>query len=312
MSLRIVYFGDSQSVFSSRHLAALLAAPCRLVGVVDAPPRQQVSTNPLPSGHVDIVGEARALAVPVFRPARTDDPDFVAALRELAPDLFIAAGYGLILKTEVLAVPRLLAANFHASLLPHYRGRHPVFWTLRGGERWAGLTVHAIDRGIDTGDILYQVKVRTRREDTVAALYERIMERSVALVSRLLQDAEQRRVPRRPQPAGQGSTFSFVTEEDFRIHWSWPAERIRRFITMTPGKCFADTPAGRVHFVDAQTAAGQPGVAAGVVVALGRRRATVAAGQGAVSLGGVRPAHGAGTSMAELCRTWGIGVGQVL
>lgn len=312
MSLRIVFLGDSQSVFSSRHFAALMASPCCLVGVVDAPPRQQVSTNRLPQGLRNIVDEANALNVPVFCPARADDRTFLAGLRELAPDLFIAAGYGLILRREVLAMPRLLAANFHASLLPLYRGRHPVFWTLRGDERWAGLTVHAVDPGIDTGDILYQVKVRTRRNDTVAALYERIMARSVALVAKLLQDAEQGTVPRRPQTAGQGSYFSFVTEEDFRLHWSWPAGRVRRHITMTPGKCYAETPGGRVYFVDANLAARQPAAAPGVVVALGRRRAAIATGQGAVSLGGVRLDDGAETSMAELCRRWGIGVGATL
>jgi methionyl-tRNA formyltransferase len=312
MTLRIVFFGDSQSVFSSRHFGALQEAPCRLVGVVDAPPRQRLSTNPLPPGLPNFGDAARATGIPVFEPARTDDPEFVAAVRALAPDLFVAAGYGLILKPKLLEVPRLVAANFHASLLPHYRGRHPVFWTLRAGERWAGLTVHAIDAGIDTGDILYQVKVRTRRDDTVAALYERIMDRSVGLVPRLLHDAGRGAMPRRPQAAGEGSYFSRTTEEDFRIHWSWPAERIRRHITVTPGKCFADTPAGRVYLVDARLATRQKEAAPGVVVALGRQRATVAAGEGAVSLGSLRLADGAQMPMAKLCRRWRIAVGATL
>ena len=95
-----------------------------------------------------------------------------------------------LLKAEILAVPRLLAANFHASLLPAYRGKHPLFWALRNGERWTGLTVHVMDGGLDTGDILYQVRVRTRRDDTVASLYDRVIGRSLPLVGRLIADAE--------------------------------------------------------------------------------------------------------------------------
>ncbi len=73
----------------------------------------------------------------------------------LCPDMFVAVGYTDLLRAPLLAVPRILAANFHASLLPAYRGRHPVFWALRHGERWAGLTVHVMDEGFDTGDVLY-------------------------------------------------------------------------------------------------------------------------------------------------------------
>ena len=58
-------------------------------------------------------------------------------------------------------LPKLVAANFHASLLPAYRGKHPLFWALRHGELWTGLTVHVMAPGFDTGEILYQIRVRT-------------------------------------------------------------------------------------------------------------------------------------------------------
>ncbi len=252
MALQVVFFGNSASTFSARHFAALQAAPCALAAVVDVPPAKSGTTNPLPPDLPNFVEAARQRGVPCFEPASASDPASVAALRRLEPDLFVSAGYALILKNELLGVPRLLAANFHASLLPDYRGKHPVFWTLRGGERWAGLTVHAMDPGIDTGDILYQVKVRTRRDDTVATLYERIMERSIELVSRLVADATRGDIPRRPQPQGSGAYFSSTTDADFCIDWTWPAEKIRHTINMTPGQCFAEVHGQRIHLAGAQ------------------------------------------------------------
>ena len=312
MTLRTVFFGNSESVFSSRHFAALLEAPCQLVGVVDVEPSRRLSTNPLPPGLPDFVDVARERGVPCFEPPGTSDPELLAGLGALEPDVFIAVGYALILSPEALELPRLLAANFHASLLPAYRGKHPVFWTLRGGERWAGLTVHAMDKGIDTGDILYQVRLRTRRDDTVAALYDRIMDRSVALVGRLLHDAGRGAIPRRPQPPGEGGYFSSTTEEDFRIRWTWPSERIRRHITMTPGKCFAGVGGGRVYLGDARRVDLRSAARPGETIAVGRSRCMVAAGEGAVSLGWARPEGGDPQSMAALCRQRGLAPGDML
>jgi methionyl-tRNA formyltransferase len=312
MPLRIVFFGNSESTFTSRHFQPLVDAGHELVAVVDVPAERRHSTNPLPPGLPNFVHVARERNIPALEPTAARDPSFAHSLRALSPDLFVAVGYALILPRDLLALPRLLVANFHASLLPAYRGKHPVFWTLRSGERWGGLTVHAMDRGIDTGDILYQVRVRTRRDDTVAALYDRIMDRSVPLVGRLLRDAEGGNILRRPQPSGEDSYFSSTTNEDFRIHWDWPAERIRRYITMTPGKCYADLSGGRVFFLDAERQSPSQVTSPGCILAIGRSRCTVAAGQGAVSLRRVSTSDVREQSMAALCRRRGLAAGDSL
>ena len=97
MSLRTVFFGNSESIFSSRHFAALLEANCHLVGVVDVEPGRRLSTNPLPPGLPDFVDAARERGVRCFEPASTRYPAWLAAMDALEPDLFIAVGYALIL-----------------------------------------------------------------------------------------------------------------------------------------------------------------------------------------------------------------------
>jgi methionyl-tRNA formyltransferase len=282
------------------------------VAVVDVPPAWRDSTNPLPAGLPNIAQVAGQRGIPVFSPTSPNDPDFVEQMRALAPDLFLAIGYSLILKPAILAVPKLLAANFHASLLPHYRGKHPVFWTLRGGERWAGLTVHVMDPGIDTGDIIYQVKVRTRRDDTVPTLYERIMDRSLGLIGRLVADAQNGKIPRRPQAAGEGSYFSSTSEEDFRLDWTWPTEQLRRQIAMTPGQCFATAAGHRLYLSQAGKARDEGAGAPGTLLKLGRTRCLVATGDGALWIGRARREGGQVQPMAPLCRRLGLKVGDRL
>jgi len=298
----VIFWGNSQSTFTAQHFEALTDTRCDLVGVVDVPPAKRNTTNPLPDDLPNFVDEARRRDIKTFEPSNLKDPAFIATVHKLKPDLFIAAGYALILSKEVLGIPRLLAANFHASLLPDYRGKHPVFWTLRGGEKWAGLTVHVMDAGIDTGDVIYQVKVRTRRDDTVAALYDRIMDRSVGLVGRLVADAINGRIPRRPQPVNKGSYYSSTSEEDFFLDWNWPAEKIRRYITITPGKCFSKVGNLRVYFFNARIEKKPETVPPGTVLQFGRRRATVATGQGAVSSSLIRVEGGDINSFATFCR----------
>jgi methionyl-tRNA formyltransferase len=229
-------------------------------------------------------------------------------MRGLRPDLFLAVGYLYRFREDLLAAPRLLAANFHASLLPAFRGLHPVFWTLRGGEPWGGLTVHVIDEGLDTGDILYQVHLRTRREDSVGSLYDRIMDRSVGLVERLITDAEAGTLCRRPQGATGVSYHSSVGEEDFRIDWRRDAEQLRRWICATPDRCFCDVGDERVYFAKAELdndAHAEPGT----LIRIGRRRCTITAGRGAVSVGQMRTQEEE-LPAADWCRKRGLRVGE--
>jgi len=312
MTISVVFWGNSQSLFSGRHFQALLATPCRLAAVVDVPPKGQDSTNPLPEGVPDFVDTADKMGISALAPDDPADPGFLAQLWFLAPDMFLAAGYSQILKPPTLAIPHLAAVNFHASLLPEYRGKHPAFWTLRDGRPWAGLTAHWMDPGIDTGDIIYQVKVRTHRRDTVASLYERIMAKSVTLAGRLIADAERGSIPRYPQPAGKGSYFSSIKEDDFRIDWTWPAEKIRRHIAMSPGKCFARLGGKRLFFRQADTVKETKKGPPGAILKLGRSRCTLAAGEGALWIGRARREGEKERSLASLCRQLGLEEGTVL
>ncbi len=90
------------------------------------------------------------------------------ALAELRPD--VVAVYGTrIIGRETLACVRAPFINYHAGINPKYRGQHPAYWALRAGDReHAGITIHLVDHGVDTGSILRQQTVAFTARDNIA------------------------------------------------------------------------------------------------------------------------------------------------
>ena len=73
-----------------------------------------------------------------------------------------------------LTLPRLGFFNFHYALLPGYRGAQPIFWQIRNGEKYGGLTIHKMDGGWDTGPVAQQVNIELRPGETYGLHYSRI------------------------------------------------------------------------------------------------------------------------------------------
>lgn len=87
------------------------------------------------------------------------------------PDVIISYNYRHIVAPDILAIPKLGAWNLHPAMLPLGRGAHPIFWALAEGQP-AGVTVHEMNAGLDTGPILGQVPVVPRLGDSLKSLYD--------------------------------------------------------------------------------------------------------------------------------------------
>lgn len=74
-------------------------------------------------------------------------------LRQVTADLVIAISFGMLIKSKELEIPRFGWINLHFSLLPKYRGASPVQRALLAGDQSGGVTVFALDEGMDTGPI---------------------------------------------------------------------------------------------------------------------------------------------------------------
>tara|TARA_Y100000590_G_scaffold459624_1_gene617179 strand:+ start:2667 stop:3503 length:837 start_codon:yes stop_codon:yes gene_type:complete len=86
--------------------------------------------------------------------------------------ILISINYRYILKKSVFS-QYCFAINIHGSLLPKYRGRTPHVWAIINGEKYAGVTAHLIDEGVDTGEIIKQKKIAIKDCDTGASLLKK-------------------------------------------------------------------------------------------------------------------------------------------
>jgi methionyl-tRNA formyltransferase len=140
-----------------------------------------------------------------------ESPKALEAIRKTEPDLFVFAG-GAILRAPLLVIPRLGTLNAHMGLLPFYRGMNVAEWACFHGDQ-QGCSVHLIDPGIDTGDILVARPIGIDGIRSISALRAKIDEAQMALLGDVVQYVT--RVgslpPRRSQAADEGRQF-------FRMH----------------------------------------------------------------------------------------------
>lgn len=163
-------------------------------------------------------------------------------------DLLLVCRFSL-LPPPVFNAPRLGAVNIHSSLLPRYRGVHPVSWAMINGDRETGISIHCIDTGMDEGDILVQRKVTIDDaydlHDLTAALNRASAGAAVELFRAIEKTGD---LPAACPQEGAACPAPRRAPEDGRIDWSKPARAVFNLMRALPPPlppAFAFTPDGR-------------------------------------------------------------------
>jgi peptidoglycan/xylan/chitin deacetylase (PgdA/CDA1 family) len=124
--------------------------------------------------------------ITIQRFASINGADAIAFVRNAGADLGIALGAP-ILKEALFSLPRLGTINLHKGRLPDYRGMPPAFWELQQEEASVGCTVHKVEAGLDTGDIVLERSVAVDRFSTVPGIQVRLHRVGVELVCEAVQ-----------------------------------------------------------------------------------------------------------------------------
>lgn len=103
-----------------------------------------------------LFSQAKKHDIDYLYPVKINSVDFIEQARSYSSDLFVSMSFNQIFRKEIINVPRLKTINCHAGKLPFYRGRNILNWAIINDETEFGITVHYIDEGIDTGDIILQ------------------------------------------------------------------------------------------------------------------------------------------------------------
>jgi methionyl-tRNA formyltransferase len=128
----------------------------------------------------------------------------LVTLHEMSLDLIILAWWPYIIKKSVMQIPRIGCLNFHPSYLPYNRGKHYNFWTIVEDTPF-GVTLHFVDKGIDSGDIAFQSVIEKSWEDTGETLYNKAQKEIVRLFKEKFPEIKNGRIPRRSQDLSKGS-----------------------------------------------------------------------------------------------------------
>lgn len=142
--------------------------------------------------------------IPVYH-GRTFE-EKLAELRELQLDYIIAIHFPHIIPPEVLQMPRVGAVNLHPAYLPFNRGWHTPSWAILD-ETPVGATLHFMDEGLDTGDIILQNRIDVRPHDTADSLYRRLKDLEFDVFREAWPDLVSRS-PTRSAQEGEGTSHS--------------------------------------------------------------------------------------------------------
>lgn len=110
----------------------------------------------------------------IFDGSTLSSPSNLISLEELKPDLIICAFWAYILKEDVIKIPPLGVINLHPGYLPFCKGKNPNVWPIIEGCP-GGVTIHYIDKSIDTGDIIARKEIPVSATDTAGTYYKKTL-----------------------------------------------------------------------------------------------------------------------------------------
>ncbi|MCX7635615.1 MAG: methionyl-tRNA formyltransferase [Syntrophales bacterium] len=309
-ALKIMFMGTPE--FAVPSLKALVRGGYHVQAVVTQPDRPQGRGRRLLPPPVKEAAELYGL--PVLQPERVRDPAFLATFRDLRPHLVVVAAFGQILPRELLVLPPLGCINVHPSLLPKYRGAAPINWTLIRGEQRTGVTIMAMDEGVDTGDILLQRETPIAIGENYDSLHERLSLMGAEMLVETVAALASGTAVRTPQDHNQATYAPRIKKEDTRIVWSKAAADIVcliRGLSSQPG-AFTLLEGRILKILAAAVEEGGPVVEPGVVGAVSRDAFAVAATDGWVSVREVQPEGKKRMSAADFLRGYRLQPGRRL
>lgn len=225
MRIRTIFIGTPD--FGVPCLKALAQdANFEILGVISQPDR--------PIGRKQIIfptpvkAEAQKINLSVWQPDKIKN--FYNELKDLKPDLIIVAAYAQIIPENILKLPKFGCINVHGSLLPRHRGASCVQAAILANDQFSGVTIMQMEKGLDTGAILAQSKIKIEKDWTAEDLYVKISTLAPSVLIQAVKDYTQGKINPIPQDNSQATYAKMLKKEDGRIDWNKSAIEIERFI----------------------------------------------------------------------------------
>ena len=223
--MKIIFAGTP--AIAAGVLAKILAAGFSVPLVLTQPDRPAGRGMKLSASAVKEL--AVAAGIEVFQPeSLKNNPAAVHKLALVAADILVVVAYGLILPEAILAVPRRGAVNLHVSLLPKWRGAAPIQRALLAGDKYSGVSLMQMDKGLDSGAILDVATLELAPDETSGSLHDKLALLGAAKIVKFLANPDNF-TPQAQDPQAI-SYAAKITKAEAQINWAEAAALIERKI----------------------------------------------------------------------------------
>ena len=214
--MKLVVFGEdmytaavTESLVKAGHKVSLLVTP-------DSP-----------SANFKVLGEVTEKnGIEFLKTADVNSAVVAGKISKVKPDLIVSAHLRRILREEIFTLAAKGAINIHPSLLPKYRGLSPQHQAILHGDSESGVTVHFIEAGVDTGDIILQKKFAIGTEDYILHVQARMLAIYKTIVVEALELLESDSFRAMKQDHEQVSYFGPLKKADREIDLSRSSKEI--------------------------------------------------------------------------------------
>jgi methionyl-tRNA formyltransferase len=232
---------------------------------------------------------ARDMGLAVLQPERLD-PNAVATLLALRPELLLWAAYGNRIPKSLIDAVSGRAINVHASLLPRWRGAAPIAHAILSGDAETGATLMEGTADLDAGPILAQARTKITPTENRGELELRLAKLGAELLERELPRYLDRKLVRRPQDVRQMTLAPKLDPRKGELDLNRPAEELARVV-----RAYTPDPGAFITFRGQRVAVLRATVVGGRGVAHGTFQIRdgvpqIAAGAGWLRLDEVKPA----------------------
>jgi methionyl-tRNA formyltransferase len=229
--MRILVIG--QAPFGAECLQALKQQGEELVGAITVPDVPGAKKpNPFKEAALE-------LGLPLLQTSNLKLPEVYEWVKNLAPDLLVLVFVTNFVPKDMIDLAPLGGINYHPSLLPKYRGGSAIAWAILSGEKETGVTIHYIDEGVDTGNIILQEAVPIDPDDTTVTLYfNKLYPLGVKLIKEAVRLIREKKAPSIPQDIRLASFQPVFKAQDALIDWRQSAQNIYNLVraaTPAPG-----------------------------------------------------------------------------
>ena len=183
--MKIIFLGTPS--FAVPSLDILYSNGYTIPAVITAPGKPAGRGLHIKHSPVKIYADEKGIKT--FQPLKLNDPEFIAEIKNLEPDLMVVVAFRM-LPEMLWQLPRLGTFNLHGSLLPQYRGAAPINRAIMNGETETGVTTFFLKHEIDTGNVVFRKQVPIMPNETAGELHDKMMYTGAKLVLDTVQAIE--------------------------------------------------------------------------------------------------------------------------